>query len=174
MKALFVICLIALIICGLVGVTMWLDVKNGCLDYLKLAADASSLSTMDDFLGKALVYIDERGLTQGNSGIFFHTPRTDFANWYRQLTDAKKISSEALVEINQHKRPLDDMTKVFISNTLIKIRETLVDASGGGTSVTAPPNICWYPHQVLMFWWLVLGILGFLVFGIIVLIEVSN
>ncbi len=120
-----------------------------------MAGDAPTIERADDFLGKAIVHIEQKGLTNGNSAYMFSTPKNDLSIWYNQLKEAKKTTEDIIMRAGNDHSSAMQLEK---SNALMKIREVVLDNSSSGTSVTLPANISWYPNQWLMLiWWSVTG-----------------
>lgn len=126
-------------------IMLWYDVKVGCTDYLKLAGDAPSVQRANEFLGKALSYMESHNLTSGNSAILFPTPTSDVGIWYSQTKGAKE-TLDALLE----REKSGSVSQLERDNALMKIREVVLDSGKEGTEVTHPPQINWYPHQKLI------------------------
>jgi len=84
-KVLFWIGFMSFVLAVIFGIEFWYDVKAGCVDYLKLAGDAPNVQKADEFLGKALEYMERNNLTSGNSAFIFHTPSADVGIWYGQI-----------------------------------------------------------------------------------------
>jgi len=117
-----------------------------CGGYLKLAADANSIELAQERLGKAIDYIEEHQLTTGNTGIFWATPTNDVCEWHKKL----KYSHENLKHLPS------GLTETDKANTLIKLRETLIDHTKEGGVITAPDYIAQYPsHRLIFFGWII-------------------
>lgn len=114
-----------------------LSFRWNCRDYLKRAADCSSVDTCREELDKAIRYAEDNGLTSGNSAAFIKTPECDVKFWYDNLVNA----SSALEDVLPESTPLEK------SNVLMRVRETLLD----GNVVTCPPNIGYYPKVLSMY-----------------------
>ncbi|KKU55121.1 MAG: hypothetical protein UY41_C0024G0007 [Candidatus Moranbacteria bacterium GW2011_GWE1_49_15] len=129
--------------------------KN-CGDYLKLAGDAPNIERADNFLDKAIRYIERENLTSGNSAIIFSKPSNDVGVWYEQIKGAKETTENLLAKEKVDPASVSQLDK---DNALMKIREVLLDDSSSGTKVTAPDWISWYPHQhAIAGWWIMAGI----------------
>jgi hypothetical protein len=68
----------------------WYQFKLNCKDYLKLAGDAPTIQKADEFLGRAISYLEDHNLIRGNSAILFRTPSCDVGIWYGQIKGAKE------------------------------------------------------------------------------------
>lgn len=159
---------ISFILVAIFSTIMWYSFNKNCGDYLKLAADAPSIKLADKFLGKALNYIEENNLTEGNSAFIFHTPSADVGIWYNQIRGAKETTSGI---INRIQKDSTSVTQLEMDNALMKIREVVMDAGEKGISITKPTKIIYYPHQwAMLIWW----ILSALVLGIGILIAMSD
>jgi hypothetical protein len=75
--------------------------------------------------------------------VLWRTPSEDIGFWYYNLYTSRQ-------EL-ENLRP--DATQLEKSNVLMKLRETLLDQTGGSTHVTVPAGISIYPHNVLFSWW---------------------
>lgn len=116
------------------------DIKfnRGCGGYLKRAADANSVELAKAELTKAIHYIESRGMTTGYTSIVYNTPDEDVGFWYTNL----KTSLKDLEDLGPNASPMEK------SNTLIKLRETLLDHGNGTEHVTMPSGISVYPNNL--------------------------
>lgn len=112
-----------------------------CEAYLKRAADSNSVETARDQLDIALKYMEANDMTHGNTGIFIKSPSDDVAFWYKNLSESKAELDKVTPTTTQLER----------TNLLMKLRETLLDKTTHGESVTAPGNICVYPNNLAYF-----------------------
>lgn len=70
--------------------------------------------------------------------MFFNLPSYDVGFWYKNL-------SSSLEELKQYEaREASQLEK---TNALMKLRETLLDTTDDGTSVTAPAGISVFPYN---------------------------
>lgn len=152
------IILIGLII---ISIVCWYGNKVGCKDYLKLAGDAPTVQKANEFLEKALGYMERRGLTNGNSAILFRTPSSDVGIWYNQVKGAQQTLASILVKG-------EAVSQLEKDNALMKIREVVLDQGERGTKVTMPVHIILFPLQLLFFVMLILGGV-ILIIGVIVI-----
>lgn len=153
-------------ILGLLAIIIISPVSNymfnrACGDYLKLAADAPTVERANGFLGTALVYMERRGMTHGNSAFVFQKPSTDVGVWYGQVKGAK-TTLESIIAKG------DGASQLEKDNALIKVREVLLDQGDSGTAVTLPVHINLFPSQGLYFAMLWLTI-GLIVLGVIII-----
>jgi hypothetical protein len=133
----------------------WLSVRivkavqfnMNCTQYIKRAADASTVETAKEELAKAISYVAENNLTEGIVSIYFHQPKNDVGYWYKNLTEA----------YNELDTLPEDATSLEKTNVLMKLRETLTDEKESEVSVTIPEGISIYPHNVFYFWWSLLS-----------------
>jgi len=151
-----VLCMVSLVAFVVYSVQQWYDLKVGCMDLLKLAANAPDVPAAHGFLSQALEYIEANGLTEGNSAYFFHTQKNDVGIWHRQLVGAK-----ATLETILQRKAVGNESIVQLGkdNALMKLREVLMD----GTTVTVPDNLAWFPNQQLVLLWWVATVAGCLV-----------
>lgn len=134
--------------------------KN-CTQYLKRAADANSIEIAKVELGKAISYAESQGLTEGVVSIFLRQPMNDIGYWYTNMVTAY----EELENLPEDSTPLEK------TNVLMKLRETLTDNNGSGTSVTVPNGISIYPNNAGYFWWSIISSIACLVFWILSIIA---
>lgn len=161
--ALCIICtIIPLIVYG-AAIVRGVQMEANCIDYFELAADANSVQLAEKHLSSGIKYLEENGLTEGNTKIIIYKPTDDLGLWYENL----KSAQTQLQELNAQ----EELTELEESNALMKLRETLLNSGGG---VTHPSMISFYPSHVGWFWamcliWL-LWISAF-VFGVIAFEE---
>lgn len=138
------------------------DVKG----HLKRASDANQVTLAIDEIETALEGMDRRGLVcaEGAScytSILYTTPDEDIGFWRtnieQTLSDLRDIPEDA-----------DHLT---VSNTLMKVRETLLDAGESGDYVTSPSGTSLFPNNTVwaIFGWL--SLLGCCVFGLGTAVE---
>jgi hypothetical protein len=151
-------------------VVLWYQFRVGCEDYLKLAGDAPTIERATEFLGKAVNYLEEKGLISGNSAFFFPIPRKDVGIWYSQLKSAYETVGN-LVE--QAKNNPDSVSQLTKDNALMKIREVVLDEGSYGTIVTAPANIVVFPYQRVFLFWYLLSFLFAVVFWFVAVFSES-
>lgn len=148
MKALFIIlciiCAIIPLIVYTVGIVKTVEMDVNCIAYLELAADANSVTLAEKHLTTAINYLEENGITRGNTSIIIKSPANDIGIWYENLKSAQ--------EQMQNLSARDDLTELEESNALMKLRETLLD----DTAVTHPEMISFYPAHISWFWSMVL------------------
>jgi hypothetical protein len=156
MKMKYTVALAALIIFLIWGGTRIIaginyDVNIG--NYISRAATSPDPTVAINELTTAIKNIENRGLTSGNTGVFFTYPTNDIGFWYHRLTDSRDILNNL---------PKND-SALEISNTMIRVHETLTGTSSDGHYVIAPAGIEIYPNNVLFFWWAVLSGIIFLI-----------
>jgi len=129
---------------GVIAVVQSYHFDRNCGDYLKLAGDAPTIVRANDFLKKAISYLEETGKTSGDSAVIFKKkPSNDIEIWYQQLVAAEKTTEEILAKG-------DKAPQLEKDNALMKIRETVLD-QGQDVNVTHPAWISIYPDQVNFF-----------------------
>jgi len=149
---------VAFICVFLANFALWINFKKGCADYLKLAGDAPDIYKAQEFLSKALDFMEKTGRTKGNSAFFFKTPRNDVGTWYQQIKGAEKTLKELIEQEKVEPHSVDRLTK---DNALMKIREVVLDEGNEGVRVTLPQHIDVFPKQVLfLFLYMGFGILA--------------
>lgn len=170
MRTLFIVlcvfCGFGLIFTGVINIGAWVNFKSGCTDYLKLAADSPNVEGARKYLGMALTYIESHSLTHGNSAFFFFTPRNDIGAWYNQRKEAAAVLDSIIEETKISTAPPVQI-QLEKDNTLMKLREVVLDQGQEGVGVTLPQHIDVYPNQNTFLWsYLLCPILG-IVFGIV-------
>jgi hypothetical protein len=131
------------------GIMTTCTVKNvkftqECKGHLKRAADANSVSLAIAELQQALQYIENNHLTSGYTSVIYNTPDEDVEFWYTNI-------KASLTELTNLSPTASSFEK---SNVLMKLRETLLDNTKEGTSVTYPEGIQRYPNNLL---WVILN-----------------
>ncbi len=136
-KVIFVLSIVSLLLC--IGVMIYRGIifNQQCEGYLKRAADANSIELAEAELRKAIHYCEENGLTSGYTSIFYRTPDEDLGFWFTNL----QTSLKELEDLPTNSTSLEK------SNMLLKLRETLTDQTGDGTSVTVPTGISRFPYN---------------------------
>lgn len=124
-----------------------------CINYFELAANANSAELAEKYLTKGIEYLEKENLTQGNTNFIFKYPTNDINIWYENL----KSAQAQLQELKERK----DLTELEETNSLMKLRETLVNEDG---AIIHPRMISFYPYHILMeiLMWSI-GIIGFFV-----------
>ena len=110
-----------------------------CIDYFELAANANSVELAEKYLSNGIEHLEKEGLTQGNTNFIFKYPTNDINIWYENL---KSVQTQ-LQELKEQ----EDLTELEETNSLMKLRETLMDENG---SINHPRMISFYPYHILM------------------------
>lgn len=126
-----------------------------CTQYIKRAADASSVDVAKRELGKAIEYCEENGLTEGIVSIFLKQPKNDIGFWYENM----KVAYAELEALPEDSTPLEK------TNVLMKIRESLTENGENSSYVSTPEGIEIYPNNVLYLLWVTFSLIGCLAFG---------
>lgn len=110
--------------------------------HLKRAADSNQPETALKELDTALRGMDRRGFDTCTPGkcftsIIYRTPDEDIGFWYQNIKSARD-DLRALPR---------DADQLMISNSLMKLRETLLDNTDSGDEVTLPRGISRYPNN---------------------------
>ena len=156
-----IICTLIFISWGTIRIVKGITFNLNCGAYLKRAAEANTVEIAKGELAKALNYIEKENLTTGIVSIFLKNPTNDIGFWYNNL----KAAHEELDNLSDETTPLEK------TNVLMKLRESLTDASDGSTSVTIPEGISIYPQNMIYFIWGGLSLIGTCLFWTIVLIK---
>lgn len=141
---------LGLLFLGGFAVVRYFSFKVHCKDYLKLASDAPTVERAAGFLEQAVSYIEEKGLTEGNSSWIVKTPTNDIGIWYEQLKSAQSV----LRGIIEREGDEGSISQIERDNALMKLREVLLDV-GESTTVTLPAYISLYPYQKMVMYWMV-------------------
>ncbi len=120
-----------------------------CESYLKRAADSNTVETAREELDKAIKYIEDNRMTEGNTGIILKSPTNDVGFWYKNLTEAKA----ELDKVGPNVTPLER------TNMLMKLRETLLIKGDKGEHVTAPSGISVFPNNLAYCIWCTIGVI---------------
>lgn len=162
-KAVVIICAL---ICFIIPIAGWthlivksIEFSANCGDYLELAADATNIEIAEKHLSKAIDYLEEKNLTNGYTKIFVYKPKNDIGIWYENLKNAH-------IQLQEMKE--NEVTELEESNTLMKLRETILSNDG---VVTHPLGISVANNFTFVFWfnctsWLLL-VLG----GVLLMVE---
>ena len=125
-----------------------INFKRHCGGYLKNAADASSVEQAEKRLAVAVAYIEKHKLNWGHTSVLWNTPDEDVEFWAKNLTNA----------LEELKSLSENSTSLERSNMLMKLRETIMDDTGQGISVTVPKGISVFPNNTGLFWLPVLSL----------------
>ena len=156
---------LALFICALVVPTILIvrsiQFTQQCEGYLKQAADASTPELALERLNYAIAYIEDHGLTEGYTSVFYKTEDENVGFWYTNLLECRNELQNCL-----------DKSQLEKTNVLMKTREALIDNGESGTKLTVPDGIYKFPHN---FWWSLglllslLYIIGYIIGGILLI-----
>lgn len=106
---------------------------------LKLAADANTVELAEEQLSMVIDHLESNGITDGFTSVWYETPTEDIGFWYRNLVASK-----------QELQKVAGSSQLEKTNTLIKLRETLLDGGDEGkTKVTYPEGLKRYPNNLL-------------------------
>ena len=133
---------IILIVIVAFQIVLGIQFNQNCEGYLKRAADANTISMAEKELEIALEYIEKNKLTKGYTSVLYNTPDEDVGFWYNNLKESMKELQQITPEATQLEQ----------SNVLMKLRETLLDSTDSGTSVTCPSGISLFPHNDTWAW----------------------
>ena len=130
-------------------------------DYISQAATSPSPPIAVARLDTAIGEIEREGLTSGNTAIFFTYPTNDLGFWYQRLVDSRTIL-QAL--------PTTD-SALEISNTMMRVHESIAGQSKDGDYVLAPAGIEIFPHNIAFFWWCITSLILTMIFGALAVTE---
>lgn len=140
------------------GARIYANIQFGlnCEDYISQAASSPDPTIAAEKLDAAIGYAERSGLTTGNTGILFTYPTNDIGFWYHRLVDSRAI----LKALPPTDAPLE------ISNTMMRVRETLITGGEkGGERIVAPDGLEIAPHNIAFAWWGWLSFLAAILFG---------
>jgi hypothetical protein len=152
---------------GIISFLIWgsvrivADIRFGidCEGHLKRAADANSIELARQELAVATGYLERHGMTAGYTSVLYNEPSEDVGFWFRNLR-------ASLQRLDREPATASELEK---SNLLLKLRETLLDVTSSGETVTEPSGISIFPHNAFYAWWgwisLPAAITGFLAMG---------
>ena len=118
-------------------VVLSIQFDRNCGGHLKRAADANTVELASQELKVALDYMREARLTTGYTSVIYQTPDEDIGYWHTNLNDS----------YNELQDLPESATTLEKSNTLMKLRETILDAGEKGDSLTVPKGITRYPNN---------------------------
>lgn len=148
------------------GTRIYYNVQFGqnCEDYISQAASSPDPMIAAAKLDVAIAYAERAGLTSGNTGVLFTYPTNDVGFWYRRMLDSRAI----LHALPKNDAPLE------ISNTMMRVRETLVSGGKEGERIVEPDGIEIAPHNAAFAVWGWLSFLLALTFCGAAFIALSN
>ena len=145
-------------------------------DRIKRASDANqpelAMKEMDDLLQN----IEDREICNDfprddcYTSILYNTPDEDISFWRQNLRQAREDLFVLQERIKNGDVPPGE-EHLVISNSLMKLRESLVDYGGEHPDPTVPDGISVYPHNFGFCLWSFLSLLLILVGGVMWLVE---
>lgn len=135
-----------------------------CGDYQKRAADSNNIELAEANLAIVIDYAKANGLTDGNTGVLWSAPEWDVQFWYQNVSAS--LADVRRVRANEHSSDLER------SNVLMKLEKTMLIGSGG--EINVPDGISIFPANSFFFYWLWISVIGFVISGIFVLIELDT
>lgn len=157
-RILGILLILPLILTSCFGAISFFRWDANCGEWLQNAANANTIEIAKNRLDKAIDYLESNKITSGSSNILWETPNTNIKIWYENLKATQKDLASAPANIS----------KLEESNTLMKLRETLIDDS----RVVVPENISLYPHQFLYV--ICSVVFGFLMFFGLILVTLKE
>lgn len=131
----------ALVLEGILHILFGINIGG----HLKRAADANQPTMVIEELEIAIAgmekedYCNDPSAGDQYTSSVYQTPDDDVCFW-RENINSTLADLKALPE---------DASHLEVSNTLMKVRESLLDKDGG-LEVTHPPGIAWYPYNRLL------------------------
>jgi hypothetical protein len=114
-----------------------------CADHIKRAADANTIDLAIQEMKTVVVYLEANDIKTGYTSVLYTTPDEDVGYWYNNLTSA----------LGELEKVTPETTQLTRSNLLLKLRETLLDHSSSGETVTLPSGVTIFPNNVAFCWW---------------------
>ncbi len=146
MKKVIAFILIAYVIVGItIPIVKSVQLDQNCTGYLERAATANTIESAQEQLQIGIKYLEENRITSGYTSVFYKTPDEDISFWYQNL----KKSEEELSKLT------DNSTQLEKSNTLLKLRESLIKNKDGKDVLVVPDGLAYYPNNFsygLLFW----------------------
>jgi len=117
-------------------------------------------------LEQAIKYAKGHNLASGYTSVLYKTPNEDIGFWYNNLCQLVVI----LDSLN-----FENTTELEKSNTLIRVRESLVESgSKGESSIIVPSGISRYPHNLFYEIWGLSGYIALILGTISLFIFLEN
>lgn len=165
MKAVVItLTLISAALVPILGFKTRYDANLNYIGNLNRAANANTVELATKELEKSVSYLEQNGITKGNTGVIFKTPQKDVGFWFDNLK----------ASLNELKSVSPEASQLEKSNVLMKLRETLLDNGENGSKLAAPSGIIYFPNNGL---WLIAWIYFYATFviGLIALrVSVDN
>jgi hypothetical protein len=117
--------------------------NKDCGHYLGRASNASTVETTKEQIKIALDYVEKERLTEGFTSVLYRTPDEDIGYWYKNLSDDVKVLESLSPTTSELEK----------SNTLIRVRETLIGHGEKGDYLIIPDGISIYPHNTFFMFW---------------------
>lgn len=136
-----VICVIAPTIIYGIGLMKNIQFNAKCINYFELASNANSVDIAEKHLSSGIKYLEDHGLTEGDTSCLMYKPTNDISFWYENL---KSTQTQLREVVNK-----ETLTELEESNLLMKLRETLLDEDG---DVIYPIMIEFYPNHNIWRW----------------------
>lgn len=112
--------------------------NQDCQGYLRQCSNASSVELALDRLELAIQYIEENDLTTGYTSILWKTEADNIGYWYDNLKTCQKELEQAI-----------NLPQLEQTNTLMRVRESLLENGENGEYLILPNGIVKYPHNLL-------------------------
>jgi len=112
-----------------------MELDRCCLQHLRLAANASTVDMAESQLRTAISWLERHKGKTGSTALIYRTPDTDYGYWLANL----KASADELRQLGP------DSTQTDRTNTLLKLRETIMDNDASGSYVAVPENLATFP-----------------------------
>lgn len=135
-----------------------------CGGHIKRAADANTIDLATQEMKTVVAYLEREGMTSGYTSVIYRTPDEDVGFWHTNL----KSSLEELEKVKS------ETTALERSNLLLKLRETLLDHTNSGESVTAPTGISVFPNNSGFAFFLVLSLILGVIGACLIIVSLDD
>lgn len=141
---------------GTVRIYKCIVFNKNCTEYISNSAHVNSIKVAKKELDHAILYLEEKNLTEGRVSIVSSQIANDIGYFYENL----KVQQEFLD--TESKKELNSEEETAI---LMKYRSNIGDYTSDKLhfSLNIPDGISIYPNNVAYFWWAIISILIFII-----------
>ncbi|MFA5359395.1 MAG: hypothetical protein WC349_00335 [Patescibacteria group bacterium] len=153
----FILFAISFVVWAVFRLSLAVGFDNNCAQHIKRAAKAVTVEEARESLKVAVAYIEQEGLTEGYTSIFYRSKDENVKLWYSKV----KGSLRGLEKITS------GTTRDGELKMLIQLKKALFKSSPIGDVVILPPGISAYPHNIFLFCW---GMISFIICVVCIMI----
>ena len=124
--------------------------NRDCGAYLERASQAPTPDIARVSLDKALAYLNENHMTEGNTYIIIPSPNDTLEWLYSRVSQARKVLDEITVK----------STPLEVSNVMIRMKDSISEQGESGEHVILPVHVALWPYQ--LFWIVVSSVMSLL------------